>query len=195
MWAVVTFALFACIGEMVPATYGPTQAVIGAFADILLDVLRSAGPLLVCGVLVAVSATTGAVMGLVAGQLRSGVVVRRVVVLAVAALPAIWVVFGATWALAWLPHLIIDAPTKLLWVPAGVIAYATIGVVVAAPVLVVPAVLAVVLLEGWTRPQTLPQTGLARPEARRWLLRGLVAAATALTTFAALNWWRVGASP
>jgi len=194
LWAVVTFALLACIGEMVAGLHRPAQNMVAGFAEVFHDNMRDAGPLIVAAALLVVSSVTGAVMGLLARRMLL-TAVRRVVLLALAALPALWLVVGATWALGWVPRLVVDEPTNLLWLPLGALWFAAIGIVVAAPALVVPAVLAALALEGWTRPEGLPQTGLARPATRRWVLRGLLAAAAALTTFATLNWWRVGAAP
>lgn len=191
--AVVALGLLVCIGEVVHGENG--GGVVAMFAGIVLDLTHRAGPLAFTLDVVCASTLTGAWMGVLAARLQYSAL-RRVVVLSLATLPALWVIIAVAWAgLTVLPHAAVEAPSNLLTSSVGALWFALIGMVFGAPSLILPALLAAVVVEGWTRPDTLPQTVLARPAARRWVLRGLVAAAAALTTFAALNWWRVGGSP
>lgn len=199
LWAVIAFALAACIGEVYAPQLGaeardryglrPGAGAGALFADALLDNARDAGPLAVVVVLVGASVVTGGVMGRIAARLR-GSRLRRIVMLSLVAVPALWIIVAATWAVGWAPRVIAEEPAKMLWMPLGALWFATIGIVVGAPLLALPVVFAAVLLEGWTRPEALPQTGLARPGLRRAVLLTLAAVAAALTTFAALNWRR-----
>jgi len=159
---------------------------VRAFAEILHENLPSATPLTItAGYLLAVAAA-GALMGVLAKRVRARAP-ARFVILATAALPALWVVVASTWTVIWLPNMLRQEPRLLPSVPLAAFWFTALALLYAAPVLVVPAVLAALVLEGWTRPEMLPQTGLARPELRRWILLGLVTVATAATTFAALN--------
>jgi hypothetical protein len=192
--AAVTLALLACLSELVPAVRDSAQYLVEPFAGALVGNMQGDHPILVAAVLLFVAEVTGAALGLMARRLRLRVI-PRVVVLALAVLPALWIGLAMTLMFVWVPRLMTLEAKKLMTAPVGALWFAGIGVIFASPVLAAPAIFAALLLEGWTRPEALPQTGLARPKARRWLLRGLGAAATAFTTFAALNWWRVGATP
>lgn len=189
LWAVVTVSLLASIGEVVErrATHSGVQKV----ALGLLEAMRDIGITRVACALLLAFAVAGTATGLVGRVLLVRPALRFVIV-AVATFPALWLGSTAMWAvmLFWTaaPHI---APS-IFWLPVGAAWWATVGVSAAAPVLLLPAVCWALLVEGWTRPEALPQTGLARPGVLRWFLRGLGVAATALTTFAALNGWRIG---
>jgi hypothetical protein len=158
-------------------------------AALVRDMMATFGTLAFTGVALALTAVTGAALGLVSGRLRLRPSLR-VAVLAVASIPTLWLVVAATMLLASLPAAAAENPAALAWAPVGALYFSAFAVVFAAPVLVAPAVLAAVLLEGWTRPEELARTGLAAPELRRRVLLVLLTAAAAVTTFAALTWLR-----
>jgi hypothetical protein len=60
-------------------------------------------------------------------------------------------------------------------------------VVYVAPLVAPPVIIAHLVLEGWTRPSSLPAKGFARPGVRRAALMVLISTTTAFTTFALLT--------
>ena len=189
LWSAASVALLASIAVAALARRS-ARGNFEEFAGVLLDNMQGAGPFAVTMAVLVVSAMAGGVMGLLARRLR-GTVAWRCGFLILAAVPVLWLVVAGAWALAWLPKVIAEQPRALVWMPVGALWFSGIGIVVAAPALLLPTALAAVTLEGWTRPDTLPQTGLARPGLRRRVLLVLVVLVAALTTFAALNWSRV----
>ncbi len=186
LWALLAVALLASIGEGVRG--GPSGGRVEAIAEMFLELMEGSGPLVVTGVVVSMSAIVGAGMGLLAARLRLNATMRAVV-LALAALPALWLVIAGAWTLLFFPW-VVEEPASAPWFLVVAFFYSGVSIFVAAPVLVTPAVLAAVLLEGWTRPEQLRQTGLANPTLRRRILWVLVMLVSALTTFAARGWFR-----
>jgi hypothetical protein len=149
--------------------------------------LLDTAPVLVAIIAVATAALVGAILGVFAERL-TGSGTARAAVLAVASLPALYVVVALSWIIIWLPyapeHDLRDTLLMLVWS----LVTAAVGMVMVLRVAVIPAVLAALMLEGWTRPAREGQGGLARPGVRRWVLHVLVAVTAALTTFAFLRW-------
>ena len=149
--------------------------------------LLDTGPALVVIISVAAAACVGGFLGVFAERL-TGSGTARALVLAVASLPALYVVVALSWMIIWLPLAPKHDLTSALLVPVWALVYAAFGMVMVLPVAVVPAVLAVLMLEGWTRPDGEGQGGLARPGVRRWVTDVVVALTAALTTFAFFRW-------
>jgi hypothetical protein len=113
-----------------------------------------------------------------------------VAILLLAAFPALYVLVVLVLTLLWLPSAAGEDLTAVLLVPVASLLYAAYGMVMAAPVAALPAVLAAVMVEGWTRPEGRRATGLAHPTVRRWAMQVVLAGAAALATFAAIRWPR-----
>jgi hypothetical protein len=94
------------------------------------------------------------------------------------------------YSIIWVPQAAKKGVVTMLLVPVGSLLYAAYGMVMVVPVAAVPAMLAAVMLEGWTRPDEQRQRGTADPRVRRWTMQVLTAVTVALTTFAAFRWPR-----
>lgn len=167
-----------------------TRHVQGAFAlaDVLYDPTAfSSSPAYVVLASMVGAGLVGAGLGLLARRLTAPAFARAVL-LSLASLPALYVVLAVALTIIWVPQAAKEDLVSVLLVPVGSLLYAAYGMVTAVPVAVPPAILAALMLEGWTRPEAMGQGGLARPRVRSWAMQGLVAVTAALIAFAAFRW-------
>jgi len=76
----------------------------------------------------------------------------------------------------------------VLLFPVGSLLYAAYGMVMVVLVGALPAVLAALMLEGWTRPESQGQGGMANPRVRRWPLGLVAVVAVTLAALAVSRW-------
>jgi hypothetical protein len=184
LWAAALLALLAAARA--------TQLTDGLFAlaDPFFEPRAfSSSPAYVVAASILASALAGAGLGLIGRRLMGRALVRSLL-LAVFSLPALYVLIALALTILWIPQTAKDGFTAALLTPVGSLPYAAYGMVLAAPIAAPPAILAALMLEGWTRPEDRGQGGLANPRLRRWTMHLLVAATAAFTTFAALRWPR-----
>jgi hypothetical protein len=182
LWAAVLLSLLGAVYT--------TRHVQGVFtlADVLFDPTAfSSSPVYVVLASLLGAGLVGAGFGLLARRLTAPAFARAVL-LSLASLPALYVVLAVALTIIWVPQAAQEDLVSVLLVPVGSFLYAAYGMVVAVPVAVPPAILAALMLEGWTRPEAAGQGGLARPRVRRWATQGIVAVTVALITFAAFRW-------
>jgi hypothetical protein len=136
---------------------------------------------------IAVAAVVGAGLGSIAVRI-TGTARRRLRAILILSIPALYfymlvmvIVNGALEAAG-------KGLDQLLALPFMAVFGAIVGAVMVVPVAGLPLGLAALMLEGWTRPESLGQGGMANPGVRRWSL-GLVAfVAVTLAVSAASRW-------
>ena len=184
LWAAVLLAFLAVIETMRQA-HG-----VFALAEVLYEPKAfDTSPMLVVGASVSAAATVGAAFGKLAlrvvAQART-----RAMLLALAAFPALYVVLALALTIIWVPKAAKEGFVATILVPIGSLLYAAYGMVMVVPVAVIPAVLAAVMLEGWTRPDGQGRHGTAHPRVLRWTMGALIVLMVALAAFAVLQWPR-----
>ncbi len=173
LWAAVTVTLLAnTVGGAIAGTAPRTG--LGAFVDLLAHFLAT---------MVAVAAATGAILGLVSRPVALFPPLR-VVFLMVVAVPTHLLVLAATCTVVSVGAGAVPTPSYAVSTSPGGAWSSRPRFATMAAVLLVTASVTIALLEGWTRPAALPQTGLARPEVRRWFIWGLVALSVVLGSVA-----------
>lgn len=138
----------------------------------------------------AASVASAALLGTLVGRLAfrlAGSPLRRVALLVLAAIPALYLAVAMAMLLLWAPHAVKAGLSALTVLPFACLLYAVIGTIFMLPTAILPMVFSALLVEGATRPAALGQGGLAAPAARRLALQILVAMAVACATFAWLR--------
>jgi hypothetical protein len=171
-----------------------TQYAHGVFAlaDALFDPKAfQAGPARVVAAVLAASAVVGAGVALIARRVIAPAWTRAVL-LSLVSFPALYVLVALALTLIWWPNAAREDLTAVALVPVASLLYAAFGMVMVAPVAALPAVLAAVMLEGWTRPEdgAISAVGLGHPAVRRWVMYVVIAVTVVLATFATLRWPR-----
>jgi hypothetical protein len=151
-------------------------------------------PLRAIAAVVLAAAVVGAAFGLLARWI-SAPAGARAALLALASLPAPPLVLATALTIVWVPTAARESLAAVALVPGGAFLFAVQLTPMALRVAVPAAILAALMLEGWTRPESRGRGGLANPRARRLSMQVLVAVTVALTTFAALRWDRVAPDP
>ncbi len=162
-----------------------------ALAYALFDskVFGSTPPRVIAAV-VSAAAVVGAALGLLA-RLIAAPAGARAALLALASLPVPPLVLAIALTIAWVPTAARESLTAVALVPWGAFLFAIQLIPMALRVAVPLAILAALVLEGWTRPEARGRGGLANPRVRRLSMQVLAAVTVALATFAALRWDRV----
>lgn len=183
LWAAVLLGFLAVI----TVTHN-NRSVFGV-ADLLFGPRAVHGtPIVVMLASLTAAALVGAGLGALAIQITAPVPVRAVVLVLVS-FPALWVQIAVALSLIQFGREAARGhATSALLVPFESLLFAAYGMVIFIPVAAVPALLAALMLEGWTRPESHPQTGLARPAVRRSVARVVMALAAALAAFALRGW-------
>jgi hypothetical protein len=141
-------------------------------------------------VTVAASAASAAILGTLVGRLAVRLVgspLRRVALLMLVAVPALYLSVALALLLLYAPHAVEAGLSALAVLPFACLLYAVVGTIFMLPTAVMPMVISALLVEGATRPPELGHGGLATPVARRLALQILVATAVACGTFAWLR--------
>lgn len=186
--AALVLALLACIGERLPVRPPPSTSIVSLLPAMQVFIMEER-PLGVVAGGVTASAALGAAMGVFAKRVR-GSPARRGVVTFLAGVPVLWFVIAITiTTMVLLPAMVTRSPeVPLVGYLLVALLWATMGLVPGAPFLAPALIAAALILEGWTRPESLPQTGLARTRLRTGVLIAFSVVAAALTTLAILNW-------
>jgi hypothetical protein len=184
LWASALLALLAAV-KTTRYAHG-----VFALADALFDPKAfQAGPVRVVSASLVAAAVVGAGVALLARRVGAPGW-NRAILLSLVSFPALYMLIALALTLIWLPNAAKEDFTAVPLVPVASLLYAAYGMVMVAPVAALPAVFAAVMVEGWTRPESDSTTGLARPGVRRWVMKVVLAATAALTTFAAFRWPR-----
>jgi F0F1-type ATP synthase assembly protein I len=129
------------------------------------------------------STLVGLALGVLARRLTASIA-RRIVVLAISTVPALYLIVAVALVLIFAPQVARQGARELAEVPGVVLIWSVFGTVMVLPAALLPAVASVLMLEGRTRPSALGQRGLANPAVRRRILQLLLAVTAALLTFA-----------
>ena len=147
----------------------------------------STSPTVVVAASVVAAAVVGAGLGLVAVRMTS-TASARALLLVLASVPSLYVLLVVALTIIWVPQAAREDFTAVLLVPVGSLLYAAYGMVMVVPVAALPAALAALMLEGWTRPESQGQGGMANPRVRRWSLGLVAVVAVTLAAMAVSRW-------
>jgi len=145
------------------------------------DGVLGARPYVIAGTSIGAATFVGAALGTLAGRIRARVWIRCILLI-VLSVPGLWMliyvvfVLGSVQPTSWSRNDVSALP--------GFAGIALLGLVMIAPVAVLPAALGMIMLEGWTRPAGTRVTGMARSEVRGWTIRVLVLATAAFAAVA-----------
>lgn len=151
LWAAALLALLASLRVL-----GRHDGIF-TVADPLFDGKAfQARPGLVVAASILAAALVGAIFGALARRVNAPASVRAII-LVLASFPALWVLIAVALSLIWLPQAAnADLLSAALFLPLGSLMYAAYGMVMVVPVAALPATLAALMLEGWTRPEASP---------------------------------------
>jgi hypothetical protein len=181
-WASVLLALLAAIKT--------TRYAHGGFA--IADVLFNpesfnSSPGLIVGASVCAATVVGAAFGRIASRMTSPAKTRAAL-LVFLSFPALYLVLALALTIIWAPQAAKQGGVSILLLPVGSLLYAAFGMVLVVPVAAVPAILAAVMLEGWTRPDGQGRHGTADPGVLRLTMQALIVVMVVLAAVAAFRW-------
>lgn len=168
---------------------GSGDTFLHAFSAMVFEEVASGSGLApILAVPLAAASAVGVPLGLLARRLSGGPR-RRAAWLMALVVPALWVVGVAALAAFFARRDLAPAGRGEVLLEAFL--GSLVGAVAVAPVGLLPALAASLMLEGWTRPAALPRVGMARPAVLRAVL-GVLAAATLALALAAARRWPAG---